>query len=377
MRVLIDCTQISRLKAGVGVYAINLVRELIGLNADMRLWLLVQDDDPEFLFDDDCVTVVRVPARSFRRLPFRFLLEQAYIPWLCYKYRIDVVHSLHYAFPLIPLRARKVVTVHDMTSFKFPEVHTRFRGLYYRFFLRASRRGADHLLFVSRSTHNDYQRKFHRNDESCHVAMLGTGPEFHAHLDPQRVDTTLQKYEVKKPYILYVGTLEPRKNLTRLVEAFAGLVRGYPDHTLIIAGKKGWMYDKLFETVHATHMDERVKFLGFIPEEDKPYLIRGAQIFAYPSLYEGFGIPVLEALSCGTPVLTSNVSSLPEVAGDAALLCDPMSTEALSSGLARLLASPELRKTLSFIGLAQAKKFNWKTTAEETYAAYCKAMSQC
>lgn len=376
MRVLIDCTQISRFKAGVGVYAINLVRELIELEADLRLWLLVQDDDPEFLFENERVTVVRVPARRFRRLPFRFLLEQTYIPWLCYKYRIGVGHSLHYSFPLIPLRARKVVTMHDMTSFNLPEVHTRSRGLYFRFFLRVSPRGADYLLFVSHSTQNDYRRMFRRTDDSCHVSMLGKGEEFHPNPDPQQVDNTLQRYGLKKPYILYVGTLEPRKNLARLVKAFALLVSEYPTHTLIIAGKKGWMYEELFDTVRATDMSERVKFLGFIPEKDKPHLICGVQIFAYPSAYEGFGIPVLEALSCGTPTLTSNVSSLPEVAGDAALLVDPASTGSISSALTRLMASPELRETLSLKGLAQADKFNWKITAKETYAAYCKAMSQ-
>jgi glycosyltransferase involved in cell wall biosynthesis len=373
MRVLIDCTQISKVKAGVGAYALNLVRELIGLHADLDLRLLVQDDDPDFFIESDRVVVLKVPARAFRKLPLRFLLEQLYIPWLALRYRIDVVHSLHYGFPLGPLRARKVVTVHDLTSFKLPEVHIPAKGRYYRLFIRAARRGADHISFDSQSTQDDFLEAFPRDMASCHVVTLGKAPEFHPDLDPLAVEAVVEKHGLRSPYILYIGMIEPRKNLTRLVEAFSALANNYPSHTLVIAGKKGWMVDSLFEAVRAKGLEGRVVFTGFVSEDDKPYLIRGAEIFAYPSLYEGFGIPVLEALACGTATLTSNLSSMPEVAGDAALLIDPTSTDSLISALSRLLAEPALRQELRTKAVAQAAKFTWRRTAEETYEVYRKA----
>ena len=376
MRVLVDCTQISKDKAGVGIYALNLVKELVAMRTDLKLWLLVQDDDPDFFITNASVQVLRVPARTFRRLPLRFLLEQIYIPWLAIRYRFDVVHSLHYAFPLLPMAAIKVVTVHDLTSFKLPDVHLPSKIRYFRFFLRASQRGADHVSFVSKSTRDDYLAVFPRDIATCHVATLGKSSEFHPNLDKARVDLVLQKYCLRKPFILYIGTIEPRKNLTRLVEAFATLALKYPTHALVIAGKKGWMYNPIFDAVQRLGVEGRVVFTGFVDEEEKPFLIRGAEIFVYPSLYEGFGIPVLEAMACGTPSITSNLSSMPEVAGDAALLVDPTCTDSLIAALGRLLAEPDLRRELSAKAVVQAERFTWKNTAEETYKIYRRAVAR-
>jgi glycosyltransferase involved in cell wall biosynthesis len=375
MRVLVDCTQISRLKAGVGVYAQNLLSELIQIDSDLSLFLLIQDDDPDLDFNQySNVKLIRFNAKIFRKLPFRFLLEQLFIPLLAIKYKIQVIHSLHYSFPLAPMSAKKIVTIHDMTMFLIPETHLRFKVYYFRFFIRASIWLVDELIFVSRSTQNDYLRYFSKPCASCHIVPLGKSPLFRSDLDPLSISHVINTYGLKRPYILYIGTIEPRKNLIRLVEAFSELAVTYPDHVLVIAGMKGWMYEDLFELVRKFDMEKRVIFTGFVLDKDKPYLIKGCEIFVYPSLYEGFGLPLLEALSCGVPALTSNVSSLPEIAGDAALLVDPTSEAEIADGLNRLLGDRVFQDMFSKKAIKQASGFTWSKTAQHTLVVYQKAI---
>jgi glycosyltransferase involved in cell wall biosynthesis len=371
MKVLVDCTQITKNKAGVGAYALNLTRELVKRQDEtLEVTLLIQDDDPDFSSDGESIRLVKVPAKLFRSLPFRFLMEQLYIPWLIRKHNVDVLHSLHYSFPLLPMRARKIVTVHDLTSVIMPEVHTYIKRAYCRFFIRAANRFADALIFVSNSTKEDWTRHFQRISQLSFVIPLGKAGIFRPGLSPEQIDLTLQKYKIDKPFLLYIGTIEPRKNLTRLVEAFSQLTQSFPMHNLVIAGMKGWMYDQLFDAVRSLELQTRVIFTGFVAEEDKPYLISGAEVFVYPSLYEGFGIPALEAISCGTPTLTSNVSSLPEVVGDAALLVDPRSVNDIAFNLSRLLTDEDLRDSLCRKSVYQASLFEWGRTADETIHAY-------
>ena len=377
MRVLIDCTQVTRKKAGVGIYAENMIREIIKLDSGISWFLLVQNDDPDFDFSQHSnVRLMRVSSRIFRKLPFRFLLEQLFIPLLALAYRINVVHSLHYSFPLMPMFSKKVVTIHDMTMFLMPEMHLASKVRYFRFFIGAAARRADALGFDSHSAHNDFLKLFPHPTPSCDIVHLGKGPQFRPDLDPQEVDRVVRGYGLTQPYVLYIGTIEPRKNLDRLTQAFSTLAQTYPTHTLVIAGMKGWMYESLFELVRTLGLENRVVFTGFVAETDKPFLIRGAEVFAYVSLYEGFGIPVLEALACGTPTLTSDVSSIPEVTGDAALLIDHSSVQDITAGLERLLADPSLRNELAAKSISQAARFSWPATAATTLNLYRKAASR-
>jgi len=375
MKVLVDCTQISRLKAGVGVYAQNLLNELAQVDSEIALFLLVQDDDPDLDFSKyPNVKLIRVKAKICRKLPFRFLLEQLLIPLLAIKYKIKIVHSLHYSFPLMPMFAKKVVTIHDMTMFLMPEAHLHFKVHYFRFFIRASARMADELIFVSHSTQNDYLAFFSKSRDSCHVIPLGKSSLFRPDLDPSHINRVIDAHGLKRPYILYIGTIEPRKNLLRLVRAFSGLALAYPNHVLVIAGMKGWMYEDLFKLIRQLGLEKRIIFTGFVSDEDKPYLMRGCEIFAYPSLYEGFGLPLLEALSCGIPTLTGNISSLPEIAGNAALLVDPTSEVEIAHGLKQLLGDRALRSVLSEKAIKRASGFTWSKTAYSTLTVYRKAI---
>jgi glycosyltransferase involved in cell wall biosynthesis len=242
--------------------------------------------------------------------------------------------------------------------------------LYFPFFLRAASRRADALVFVSHSTQQDWRHYFPASDVPQFVIPLGKAPEYRPDLSSVYISKVLQRYGIRRPYLLYIGTIEPRKNLTKLVEAFASIRDSAPQYQLVIAGKKGWMYDDLFRTVSTLRLAESVVFTGFVEEQDKPFLIAGADVFVYPSLYEGFGIPVLEALSCGTPTLTSDSSSLREVAGDAAVLANPESVHDIAAKLGQLLSSQTLRASLAERGIAQASRFSWTRMATQTREVY-------
>jgi glycosyltransferase involved in cell wall biosynthesis len=371
MRVLIDCTSITRNKAGVGVYAKNLVEELTRLEHGPQYFLLVQDDDSDLDFSGrPNVTMIRVRAGIFRKLPLRFLLEQLLLPCLLVLHRIDVLHSLHYSFPLIRFGTKQVVTLHDMTFFNMPQAHERVKIVYFRFFIRADVRFADKVIFASHSALTDCTTRLGALQGTGAVIYHGKSEAFRTGLAATEIQRVREKYGLKADFVLFVGTIEPRKNLSRLVSAFALVCGRHPGLLLAIAGMKGWMYDGLMEMVKNLDLQSRVIFTGFVPEEEKPFLIAAAKVFAYPSLYEGFGIPVLEALACGIPTVTSNVSSLPEVAGDAALTIDPYSVAELSSALEKLISDEPLRERLTAEAVRQASKFSWTKTAILTREAY-------
>ena len=375
MNVLIDATGITRNKAGVGVYAKSLIEALIALEGRLRLFILAQDDDLDLDYSRHiAVTMIWVPGRFFRKLPLRFLLEQIGIPLLASKHKIDVIHSLHYSFPIVCFGARQVVTIHDMTFFDMPEVHVRFKVFYFRLFIRAAIRFADGLIFVSHSARRDCEARLGSPRGNSYVIHHGKSEAFHSNLDAETVHQIRERYGLTSEFVLYIGTIEPRKNLVRLVSAFASIAAADPNIKLVIAGMKGWMYDSLFQTVGRLGLETRVIFTGFIPEADKPFLMAAARVFIYPSLYEGFGIPVLEALACGVPTITSNTSSLPEVAGDAALMIDPLQTTEIAEAIKTLLTDHGLREQLRAKSKRQAEQFTWERTAALTLKAYANAL---
>jgi glycosyltransferase involved in cell wall biosynthesis len=370
MKILIDATGITREKAGVGVYAKNLLSHLTAFPSDMEIFILAQDDDPEMDFSGRSgVTMIHVPARWFRILPLRLLLEQFYLPALLHRRSIDVVHSLHYAFPLVTFGSRRVVTFHDMTFFTMPEVHERAKVVYFRFFMWAMGRLADHSIFISRSALEDYRERLGKERGASSVVPHGKGEMFRP--EPPFDEIALrERYALRGPFALYLGTIEPRKNLPRLVEAFGSIALKYPALQLVLAGKKGWMFEELEQTIRRLRLTNRVHFTGFVAEEDKPALLASCALFIYPSLYEGFGLPALEAIACGAPTITSNTSSLPEVVGDAALLVDPTSVESLGQAMEAVLSNPALREELKRKGPVQAKLFTWEKTAAATVDIY-------
>ncbi len=371
MKILIDFTQIPIKKVGVGVYGYNLITWIDTLNNTNEYYIVIQNDDHCFsCVQNDRIKFIRVNSRFFRVFFFRILLEQVYLPILILKNKIDVIHSLHYSFPLICFRAKNVVTIHDLTFFKFPELHTFFKRYYFKFFTHLSARFCDQIICVSNSTKFDLINYTRAKECKVRVIYLGRDETIPI-IQKYQISKTCVKYgiDIVKKYILFIGTLEPRKNILTMLRTFSMFNNQFLDYQLVIVGQKGWYFDNLFDFVSKIN-SKNIIFTGFIDETEKPILLFGADFFVYPSLYEGFGIPVLEALSYSKPTITSNISSMPEVAGDAALLIDPSSEEEMLSAFIELATNKELRDKLISKCPAQVEKFSWKKTTTETLLTY-------
>ena len=376
--VLLDLTQIPLERTGVGIYAVNYVR-CLRTAADLpRMHFLILDDDSELLELAAAVpgaTVTALNARIFRRFIFRVLIEQMLIPWLALTRSLDAVHSLHYSFPLLSFgRFRRIVTVCDMSFFLFPELHVPAKRVFFQFFIRHLPR-VDGLLFISGSTQRDFESYFPQCRARKAVVHLGADLGRLASPADEAVLLELRKRFVLDKYILYVGTIEPRKNLLGLMQAFEQCAGRHPDVKLVIAGKLGWDYQKVLDYAQASKFSDRIVLTGYIDEAQKHALLKAATVFAYVSFYEGFGLPVLEGMASGVPTVTSNISSMPEVAGDGALLAEPNDIAQIADALASLLEDESNRASLVQRGLAQSRAFTWSNMTARSLSFYRQVVS--
>jgi glycosyltransferase involved in cell wall biosynthesis len=290
---------------------------------------------------------------------------------------MDLIHGLAFAAPFAS-GCPTVVTVHDLSFLRYPGAFRPFNRYYLSLATRASTRRATRVIAVSASTRQDVINLIGVAPEKVVVVPNGVTAEFHP-ADPVEVSAFRQRMGLPERYILFLGTLEPRKNLVRLIEAYSllhtrGQITAASIPPLVIAGGKGWYYQEIFSRVTALGLAGKVTFPGFVPAGDLPWWYRGADLFVYPSLFEGFGLPPLEAMASGTPCITSRASSLPEVAGDAAILVDPEDVEQLADAMHRVLATPDLAGHLRAAGISQASRFPWEHTAAETRAVYRSAL---
>ena len=263
-----------------------------------------------------------------------------------------------------------VVTIHDLGYLAFPHTHTARRRLELEVTTRWSLRAARLTIAISQATKDDLVRRYGADPARVRVVHHGLGETFRRIENPQVIADARERHGIAPRYLLYVGTLQPRKNLARLIDAFA-LVANHPDLVgvqMVIAGGRGWLSEDVGRRAAECGLATRIHFSGYLPDADLSALLSGALAFVFPSLYEGFGMPVLEAMACGTPVLTSTTSSLPEVAGDAALLVNPANTEEIAAGIVRLVSDDDLRALLCARGLARAATFTWDRCARETLA---------
>jgi glycosyltransferase involved in cell wall biosynthesis len=299
--------------------------------------------------------------------PVRIGWEAAVLPVATLRDRLSVYHGTVNTLPA-GIRAATAVTVHDLAFLHYPNQVTAKRYQYLKRMIRYSVGRADVVLVPSEATRTDVVEAFRVDPDRVIVTPLGVDPRFKP-ASEAAVSVARKLYVLQKPFILTVGTLEPRKNLPMLVRALAALRDQFP-HDLVLAGPEGWLMDEIERTITETGIGDRVRRIGFVDDEALVALYSGADVVAIPSLYEGFGLPVLEAMASGAPVLTSNISSLPEVAGDAAVLVDPGTLDAVVEGLRQVLASDALRARLRAAGPAQAAQFTWERTASLTRAAY-------
>jgi glycosyltransferase involved in cell wall biosynthesis len=351
-------------RTGTENYSLYLIRELLSLEGAHRFRLYSNQAPPGNL----------LPAGAdWRVMPFPRLWTHLRLSWEMLANPPDLLFVPSHVLPLLHPR-RSVVTVHDLGYLYHPEAHTLSQNLYLRWSTRFNARTATHVLADSQATRRDLVRYYHIPEMKIAVVYPGRDEALAPVADPALLSAVRTRYGLSGPYLLNVGTLHPRKNLVRLVHAFGSLLR---DSTagarssisglqLVLAGKKGWLYDEILDQVRQLGLSNRVVLTGYVPDADLPALLSGALAFVFPSLYEGFGLPLLEAMACGTPVICSNAASLPEVAGDAALMVDPTDPEALTGALARLVTDDGLRRELVARGFRQMQQFSWRRCAQET-----------
>jgi glycosyltransferase involved in cell wall biosynthesis len=374
MRIGIDATALPPRPVGAGNYIIELIRSLERLEVAHEFVVFAQPHGREL------IGVAARPGFEWAMIPerspvHRLVWEQAAFPRLVARAGLDLLHSLHYTRPM-RLPCASVVTFHDMTFFLFPQLHTLSKRLYFPQAIRLSARKADALIADSESTRQDAMRLLRISPEKIYTVPLGVSPAFHPVLDAHLLEVVRRRYSLPEHFILYVGLVEPRKNLPMLLRAYQRLQEqlrlqaGSELVPLVIVGRFGWRIEQVFELVEALAIKEKVHFTGYIPAGDLPIVYNLADVFVYPSLYEGFGLPPLEAMACGTPVITTAVSSMPEHVGEAGILIPPQDERALFQALLTILQDPDLRRQLSEKGPARAAHYSWNRTALETLNVY-------
>ncbi|MCL4370153.1 MAG: glycosyltransferase family 4 protein [Chloroflexi bacterium] len=304
------------------------------------------------------------------RPPVRIAWEQLLQPGVVASGRLDLLHSTSYVQPLL-CPVPSVVTMLDLSFLRMPGSFNRGNRIYLSAMSALSARRSDRIVTISESTRRDVIEFFGVHPDKVEAIHCGVDPRFKPVEDSVLLSEFRAAHGLPDHFLLYLGTLEPRKNVERLVEAYAlGRRRHAVRQKLILGGARGWLYDRIFARVQALGLQEEVVFANYIPEHELPLWYNCADIFIYPSLYEGFGLPPLEAMACGTPVITSSVSSLPEVVGTAAITVDPLDVDALAEAIAKVLDNRSLGARLSEEGRIQAARFSWSDMAERTLRLY-------
>jgi glycosyltransferase involved in cell wall biosynthesis len=301
--------------------------------------------------------------------PFkRILWEQFAQPWQLGDY--DLYHALAFVAPLW-LAKPCVVTIYDLSFVHYPQVLSPARRLYLRLLTALTCNRARRVIAISHSTAHDLTETLGIPTDKIDVAAPGYNPDLFRRLPGEQVEAFRREKGLPERFWLFIGTLEPRKNLPTLLRAYAALPERLP---LVLAGGKGWQYDDIFGTVEQCGLANDVHFPGFVAAEDLPFWYNSAEVFIYPSIFEGFGLPVLEAMACGTPVIVSDASSLPEIAGATGLRVPPLDTAAWTAALHRALADEDWRRQAAEGGPIEAARYRWDVTARETIASYRRAV---
>jgi len=374
MRIGIDATALPPQPVGAGNYIIQLIRALAAGEFDNQLVIFAQQKGPRLinLQSDSSIEWQIVEDSSPGS---RLIWEQTVLPSLSQKTKIDLLHSLHYTKPL-RLTCASVVTFHDMTYYLYPQLHTRTRRLVFPTAMRLSAKQADALITVSESTREDAIRLLDIDAKKIFTTQLGVDPSFRELDDNDEELRVISKYSLPEKIILYLGTIEPRKNLPVLIKSYKQLADDGTDYKLVLVGKYGWMYQEVLELINDLDLQDMVYLTGYVSQEDLPVVYNLASLFVYPTIYEGFGLPALEAMACGVPVITTRVASLPEIVGDAGLLIPVNDTDALYEAMSQVLEDTALREKLIHDGLARSKLFSWERTAQLTQQVYKKVLEK-
>ena len=364
MRVAIDARKLHDF--GIGTYIRNLLRQLARIDHDTDYVLLSSPTD---------LDVAAQLGPNFRSVlepsPNYSLRELIHVPWVLHRERPDVFHAPHYVLPPA-IRCRSVVTIHDCIHLMFPQyLPNKAAYAYARASMWAAVKRSSRILTVSEASKRDILHFFNVAPEKIEVVYNAIDDHFWLTPPEEEVARVRERYQLDHQFVLYVGNIKPHKNLVRLIDAFDELRRtGLEDLKLLIIGDEISKLPALRRAVHRHKLHKHVRFLGFVSDGTLRILYRLASVFVFPSLYEGFGLPPLEAMASGTPVVTSNQSSLPEVTGDAAVLVDPYDVDSLVDGIRRVLTDPALAAELRRRGPERAREFSWAHSVEKTRRVY-------
>ncbi|MFA6588362.1 MAG: glycosyltransferase family 1 protein [Patescibacteria group bacterium] len=355
MRIVIDTQATAGQATGFGRYVEQILKALKKIApADVK------------------ISEIRVIKNNLRT-PARILWDQVGLPITATFKRPDILFVPAFSAPVL-WPGKMVVACHDLIGRLFPENFSKSAKFYWHDLLPKALKYADQVITISNSSKKDIVRLLGIPESKVSVTPLAADPKFKLCKDEKEKIRVKRQYNLPRPFFLAVGTIEPRKNLPFLVEAFARSKR--QDHDLVIVGKKGWDTQSLERTIQQLHLIDRVKILEYVTEPDLVVLYSLATALLFPSLYEGFGLPILEAMACGLPVIASTASSIPEVAGEAALYADPKDMEAWQSQISRIIIDASLRNNLNTKGLARAKEFTWENTALRTLEIFYKVSKQ-
>jgi len=363
MRIGIDARLVFYHKAGIGQYILRLTQALAAIDPDDEFIIFKSRKDKTPIVSQSNFKTERLWTPSHHRFE-RWAMSLELLP-----FTLDVLHSPDF---IPPARARcaSVITMHDLAFLKYPRFLTRDSARYYGQVDLAARQ-ADHIIAVSESTKRDTVQLLGVPEEKITVIHEAAHPLFTPVTNVDALRRVRERHHLPENFILFVSTVEPRKNLPTLLRAFRRLRDHYKsDAVLAIAGNRGWLFEEVDRVVNELELAEAVRFLGGVPNEELVYLYNAAKLFVLPSFYEGFGLPPLEAMACGTPVIASNVSSLPEVVGDAGILIDPQDVEGLTVAMWRVLSDETLQREMREKGLKRAEIFSWERAAQETLTVY-------
>jgi len=370
MTLCLDLSAAAHERAGLGRYAASLAQALLLLEPGLTAF--VNDRRESRLrppLSDLPTRTANLPRKGWR---LRAAISYFGGPSMDHAFEgVTLFHATEHLLPKLT-HARSVFTLHDTAYLLFPQYHLLQNRVYLTLMMPRFLARADRVIAVSEATRRDALQFYRLNPEKVVVIPEGVEPRFRPEPDPARLAAVRQKYALPKRFILCVGTIEPRKNLPILLDAYAALRPHYPRLGLVIAGGKGWLYQSFFERLQSLGLETqtRVTLTGYVPDDDLAALINCAEVFAFPSIFEGFGLPPLEAMACGVPVVCSNASSLPEVVGEAGLLLPPHDVRAWADALARLLTDAQLRADLRARGLARSRLFTWEAAALHTLQVY-------
>jgi glycosyltransferase involved in cell wall biosynthesis len=363
---------LDRAPTGIGRYAVELLRAMARQHSQHEFVLLsTEREDRHGLWG----AFERVDLSAYRLLPSMLSLGNIALSTAIHRYNLALVHDPNGIVPFFgpACAARRIATIHDAFAYVYPQTHNRLDTWRYHWLLPAAARRADGILTDSEHSKADLLRFLKLPANKVTVVPCGIAPRF-APVDLATAQTVLARYAIRQPYLLYLGGLNARKNIARLFEAYAMLRQHMPEVALVLGGKRQWQTTEMDAALTRFQLQQHVQYLDYVADADLLY--SAARLFVFPSLYEGFGLPPLEAMACGTPVVTSQSSSLPEVVADAALLVDPYDTNALANAMLRCLTDATLRQELRQRGLRRAAQFSWERTAREVLAQYQQVLEQ-